>query len=40
MEMGRAKHQKLEDDKNIRENRERLNERLKLAGLRSKIEFN
>lgn len=34
MEMGRAKHQKLEDDKNISENRERLNERLKQAGLR------
>ena len=36
LEMGKAKHQKMEDDKNIRENRERLNERLAKSGLKEK----
>jgi len=36
LEMGKAKHQKMEEDKTVKENRLRLNERLKAAGLREK----
>jgi len=39
LEVGKEKHKKLDDDKNLRENRNRLHARIKKAGLREKREI-
>jgi len=36
LEVGREKHIKMQDDKRVQQNRERLNQRLKTAGLKEK----
>jgi hypothetical protein len=36
LEVGKAKHQSMEDDKNIKDNKQRLHHRLKQAGLKEK----